>query len=182
MDGISQFSIRGGILDLYALPKEPAPVRIEFWGDEIDTMSYFELDSQRRTDAVDRVDISPANEVVFSEGELSTRLREFCGKLRSKKSLLRGQKGPGKGPGPAGTPGWTWLRRTSTFPWPTIPSLPFSTTSTRLPCFSASAPRPGRPPRGLFWQYSEDLKVLFDEGQLCKGLDSYLSEPRAGRG
>lgn len=31
--------------------------------------------------------------------------------------------------------------------------------------------------RGLFWQYSEDLKVLLDEGQLCKGLDSYLLSP-----
>ena len=68
VDGISQFSIRGGILDLYP-PKEPSPVRIEFWGDEIDTMNYFELDSQRRTDPVSRVDISPANEVVFSQGE-----------------------------------------------------------------------------------------------------------------
>ena len=91
VDGISQFSIRGGILDLYP-PKEPAPVRIEFWGDEIDTMSYFELDSQRRTDAVDRVDISPANEVVFSEGELSTRLREFCGKLGTKKAFAEAKK------------------------------------------------------------------------------------------
>ena len=84
VDGISQFSIRGGILDLYP-PKEPAPVRIELWGDEIDTMSYFELDSQRRTDPVKQVDISPANEVLFGEGELSTKLREFCEQLGKKK-------------------------------------------------------------------------------------------------
>ena len=77
VDGISQFSIRGGILDLYP-PKEPSPVRIEFWGDEIDTMNYFELDSQRRTDPVSRVDISPANAVSYTHltiRERSTALR-----------------------------------------------------------------------------------------------------------
>ena len=47
VDGVSQFAVRGGILDLYP-PHCPRPVRVEFWGDEIDSLNYFDLDSQRR--------------------------------------------------------------------------------------------------------------------------------------
>ena len=178
VDGISQFSIRGGILDLYP-PKEPAPVRIEFWGDEIDTMSYFELDSQRRTDAVDRVDISPANEVVFSEGELSTRLREFCGKLGTKKAFAEAKKVLEKDLDQLDA-GVDLASEDKYFP------LAYDTFATifdyfdKAPLFFSERTEAREAARGLFWQYSEDLKVLFDEGQLCKGLDSYLLSPEQG--
>ena len=73
VDGVSQYSVRGGILDLFP-PKESNPVRIEYWGDEIDTISYFELDSQRRTDSVETIAVTPAREVLFEEGELIEKL------------------------------------------------------------------------------------------------------------
>ena len=41
-EGTGQFSLRGGIIDFYS-PSAPAPVRIEFWGDEIDTISYYDM-------------------------------------------------------------------------------------------------------------------------------------------
>ena len=47
VDGPGQFSIRGDIIDLYA-PDMKLPVRMEFWGDEIDTMHTFDLATQRR--------------------------------------------------------------------------------------------------------------------------------------
>lgn len=62
IEGVAQFSIRGGIIDIYP-PALPAPVRIELWDDEIDTMSFFEVQSQRRTDPVDRIEIIPACEI-----------------------------------------------------------------------------------------------------------------------
>ena len=49
-----QFSHRGGIVDFFS-PGGQSPVRVEFWGDEVDSVSCFDLDSQRRTDPVDAV-------------------------------------------------------------------------------------------------------------------------------
>ena len=68
VDGVSQFSVRGGIVDFFP-PHLPNPIRIELWGDEIDTMSTFDLDTQRRTDTVKQVKISPAAEVLVSGPE-----------------------------------------------------------------------------------------------------------------
>ena len=62
-EGASQFSIRGSIADIFPVGSS-APVRIELWGDEIDTLSYFDTESQRRTDPVDRIRITPAREVL----------------------------------------------------------------------------------------------------------------------
>ena len=175
VDGISQFSIRGGILDLYP-PKEPAPVRIEFWGDEIDTMSYFELDSQRRTDTVQRIDVSPANEVVFSEGELSTKLSEFCEKLGNRKNFAAAKAVLEKDLEQLDA-GVELASEDKYFP------LAYDTFATlfdyfdKAPLFISERTEAREGARGLFWQYSEDLKILFDEGQLCKGLDSYLLSP-----
>lgn len=58
VDGPGQFSVRGGIVDLYA-PDMPAPARIEFWGDEIDTIHSFDLVSQRRDAALEKIYLSP---------------------------------------------------------------------------------------------------------------------------
>lgn len=41
VEGAGQFSVRGGIVDIFS-PAEERPVRLEFFGDEIDTMGYFD--------------------------------------------------------------------------------------------------------------------------------------------
>ena len=64
VEGPGQFSIRGGILDIF-VPSEDSPFRIEFFGDEIDTVSRFDPSTQRRTEPADGVKITPAIE--FSE-------------------------------------------------------------------------------------------------------------------
>ena len=91
VDGFCQFSVRGGIVDVFP-PNETNPIRVEYWGDEIDTMSYFELDSQRRTEKALKIKISPAREVTFGEGELFTKLTDFCGKLGSRKATAEAKK------------------------------------------------------------------------------------------
>ena len=58
-----QFSRRGGILDIWP-PGEPRPVRIEFFGDEIDTMRTFNPASQRRVENIDVLMITPAREIL----------------------------------------------------------------------------------------------------------------------
>ena len=63
VEGPGQFVRRGGILDLFS-PAEEQPVRMEFWGDEIDSMGYFDVSSQRRDEQVTEVRILPAAEAL----------------------------------------------------------------------------------------------------------------------
>jgi len=63
-----QFSRRGGILDVWP-PGEPRPVRIEFFGDEIDTMREFDPALQRTIAQVDALTITPAREILSVAAE-----------------------------------------------------------------------------------------------------------------
>ncbi|MFP3854656.1 MAG: transcription-repair coupling factor [Anaerolineales bacterium] len=63
-----QFSRRGGILDLWP-PAEDSPVRLEFFGDEIDSMRYFDPASQRSMSAVESLRVTPAREGLPSHFE-----------------------------------------------------------------------------------------------------------------
>ncbi len=56
-----EFSLRGGILDVYP-PHLENPVRIEFFGDQIESMRLFDVDSQRSISAVQRVELIPMRE------------------------------------------------------------------------------------------------------------------------
>lgn len=64
VEGVCQFARRGGILDIFP-PNSPDPIRVEFWDDEIDTMSYFKVDTQRRSEDADNICIPPAREVLY---------------------------------------------------------------------------------------------------------------------
>ncbi len=59
-----QFSIRGGIVDVGL--SEKIGVRIEFWGDEVDSIRYFQIASQRSTQMLKEITIFPAHEFIVS--------------------------------------------------------------------------------------------------------------------
>ncbi len=61
VEGPGQFAVRGGIVDIYS-PAADAPIRAEFFGDELDTMGYFDPATQRRTENVESVIILPIGE------------------------------------------------------------------------------------------------------------------------
>ena len=63
VDGPGQYSRRGGIIDIFS-PACSMPVRVEFWGDEIDSMGYFDVDSQRRTENVQSLRVLPSAETL----------------------------------------------------------------------------------------------------------------------
>ncbi len=63
VEGPGQFSRRGGILDVFS-PGSPQPLRIEYWGDEVDSMGAFDTDTQRRTESVESFRVLPAAEVL----------------------------------------------------------------------------------------------------------------------
>jgi len=90
VEGKCQFSLRGGILDFF-VPESEYPCRVELWGDEIDTISTFRVDTQRREDTLKQVTISPAREVLFpvtTAEEIAQLLEEkadgLTGKLQQK--------------------------------------------------------------------------------------------------
>ncbi len=82
IDGVGQFSQRGGILDIYC-PAHSSPFRIEFWGDDIDSISHFDMDTQRRGEAVDSVTITPAMENLFTRDELCVALESVLKRSKS---------------------------------------------------------------------------------------------------
>ena len=61
VEGPGQFAVRGGIIDIYS-PAEDLPIRAEFFGDELDTMGYFDPVTQRRSENTDRMLILPVGE------------------------------------------------------------------------------------------------------------------------
>ena len=63
-----QFSHRGGILDVWA-PSEPYPARLDFFGDEIDTIRRFDPASQRTINSMDALLVTPAREVLAGKAE-----------------------------------------------------------------------------------------------------------------
>ncbi|MGI6744919.1 MAG: hypothetical protein ACOX45_01865 [Acutalibacteraceae bacterium] len=85
VEGPGQFSLRGGILDIFPT-NEANPVRIELWGDEIDTISEFDVSTQRRTERKESISIAPSSEVLFnSDKDLAAKLRSFCDTLKGKR-------------------------------------------------------------------------------------------------
>jgi len=70
-----QFSKRGGIMDIWA-PAETLPVRLDFFGDEIETIRKFDPASQRTVEKLDSILITPAREFIAS-GDQETELSEF---------------------------------------------------------------------------------------------------------
>jgi transcription-repair coupling factor (superfamily II helicase) len=60
------FAVRGGIVDLWS-PADPKPVRLEFFGDEVESCRAFDPETQRSEDDVDEVLLCPAREALFSD-------------------------------------------------------------------------------------------------------------------
>ena len=68
VEGPGQYAVRGDIADIYP-PNCENPVRIQFFGDEIERMEYFDIITQRRTEKLPYVEITPAREVILGDGD-----------------------------------------------------------------------------------------------------------------
>ena len=77
IDGRGEFSVRGDIIDISLTDKQG--VRIELWGDEIDSIRYFNIVTQRSTEAIENITIYPSHEFV-----LETSIEEVCKNISSK--------------------------------------------------------------------------------------------------
>ena len=93
VESAGQFSRRGGIVDLFS-PAYETPVRIEFWGDEIDTLGFFDVASQRRIENIEACRVLPAAETLIQlahggEAALAERLEAEA--ARAAKSRASGE-------------------------------------------------------------------------------------------
>ena len=96
VEGPGQFSRRGGILDFFS-PAYPQPVRVEFWGDDVDSMGFFDPESQRRTQPLDSCRILPAAETLpplypGGSAALGEKLQKLAGRAAAKKDSDTAQK------------------------------------------------------------------------------------------
>lgn len=88
VEGQGQFALRGGILDIFP-PDFASPIRIEFFSDEIDTISYFDVETQRRTKSIESVLIAPSTEVLVNDKyKLSKKIDKLSCALRGKTAKL----------------------------------------------------------------------------------------------
>ncbi len=69
-----EFAVRGGIIDIYCLTRD-YPVRMELWGDEIDSIREFDPISQKSREALDEVTIYPAMELVLTDEQVEMGIR-----------------------------------------------------------------------------------------------------------
>ncbi|HUI34154.1 MAG TPA: transcription-repair coupling factor [Stellaceae bacterium] len=78
-----EFAIRGGIVDLYPAGA-PQPVRLDFFGDTVESIRGFDPLTQRSTGALDRLELKPVSEVLLDESAIHrfrTRYRELFGNV-----------------------------------------------------------------------------------------------------
>ncbi len=90
VDQIGQFAIRGGILDIFPLTEEN-PVRIELWGDEVDMLRSFDVESQKSIENLEELVIYPACELVLSEEEKVAGIERFLAQADKFSGELRKQ-------------------------------------------------------------------------------------------
>lgn len=69
VEGQAQFSVRGSVVDIFPV-SESEPVRIELWGDEIDSIAHFDTATQRRSEAIESIRIFPSLEIIFENSEV----------------------------------------------------------------------------------------------------------------
>ena len=169
VDGPGQFARRGGILDFFP-PNSELPLRVEFWGDTVDTISYFDTDSQRRTENVQKAEISPATEVVFDSPEqLADKLRALVKKLKGKPavacaSFTRDAEKLEQGV--------TLSALDRYLPLAYAPATVFDYGEDAL-LFASESLKIKERCRSFQTQMNEDIKILLEEGVLCTGLDRY---------
>ena len=170
IEGVSQFSLRGSILDVYPV-NFGMPVRIELWGDDVDSISVFDLESQRRIDTIKKIDIAPALETLFLDNaQICDKLEALLPKIRGKKAaevkerIRRDIGNVSGGAGCANTDRYLPVCYDSE-------ETLFDYADNVIICENTSC---NESFRSAFAQHTEDIRLLFEEGILCKGLDRYM--------
>lgn len=175
IEGAGQYARRGGILDIFP-PGMDAPIRAEFFGDEVDSLSRFDLLSQRRTESVESLDIAPAQETLIANpAALASKIEKLSSELRGKtapaaKAVLAQQAArlkDGLDLGCADKYLPLLYEKTATL---------FDYFADDMLLFVSEPVKSRERMRSALWQWGEDLKEYLADGTLCRGLDTYSGD------
>ncbi len=171
VDGLGQFALRGGILDFFP-PSSALPCRLEFWGDIVDSIFSFDIESQRSLERLDQIKITPANEILCGENSDFAQLIEEHmltlkgkGSVKARASLLADIDRLNSGVRLSSFDRYLPL----VYPQPGSlfdyagDSLLFVSESFAVKERAAACEK----------LHNEEVKAYFEEGVLCKGLDRF---------
>lgn len=172
VEGPSQFSVRGSIADIFPV-QSAMPVRMEFWGDDIDSISYFDPETQRRTDSLESIEIAPAVETVTDRLALADKIDSLAKSIKSRKSdIVKARLAEDS----------EFLREGAEVQcidkyipliYDKIPLIFDYFNGITVFCEYVNAAEHAK---GVTAQYNEDCKILLEEGELCKGLEGHYCE------
>ena len=178
VEGVGQFALRGGILDVFS-PAFDRPVRAEFFGDEIDSMGLFDVSSQRRTVNLREAEILPASEVLpqFAPGG-------FPGLLEALDGLIaRVEKSKPSHPALLATLNEDRERFQAGAAFPAVDRYlaliypQMATAADYLPedavVLFCESPRVAERAKHYLWRLEEDVKTLLEGGQVSGELAVY---------
>jgi len=174
VEGPGQFSVRGGILDFYP-PGFSDAVRVEFWGDEVDSIAYFDVLSQRRSENLRLVSITPAAEILFPSDEyFADAIEKLAASLKGKKAekakdlLLKDADSVKNGIRLGNIDKFIPLAYREK-----VCLLDYFKDNLLFVCESSAVKEKLDAAVAL---HHEEVKHFFEEGILCKGLDSFMHD------
>ena len=177
VEGVGQFALRGGILDFFS-PAHPKPVRVEFFGDEIDAMGLFDPDTQRRIENLGAAEILPAAEVLpqFTPGgyggllEGLDRLISQAKRRKGSETLVQTLEEDRERLA-AGT-AFPAMDRYIALIYPVMATAADYFPEDAVVVLSES-PRVAERGKSYLWQLGEDAKALMERGELAGELADF---------
>ncbi len=168
VEGPGQFAVRGGIVDIFPSSGKN-PVRLEMFGDEIDRMSEFSVETQRRTARVKTVTVTPAREIV-PPADACERLQKLCERAPAelRRAALRDAELLRDGITPPATDRYMNLF---------YPAAGLLSDCFDDPVFFVYEPSAlEKRAKNLLWQHSEQLSSLKAHGMYCKELGMWYED------
>ncbi len=170
VEGVGQFSVRGGIVDFFS-PDDEEPVRIELWGDTVDTMCHFDVSTQRRTVNIDEILITPSKEIIIDDNdELIDKIDKLASSIRGKRTDIIREKLYSDIDRLKG--GLSVGSADKYLPLIYSPATIFDYAENYL-LFAVETAGIKEKVSSSQKLLLEDIKACVDEGMLCKGLDKF---------
>ena len=172
VEGSGQFSVRGGLIDLF-MPDSEAPVRIELWGDAIDTINYFDPETQRRTDYCEEISLTPSSEILIDSKEaLADKLRKKASYLKSAGSAAAKERLLKEADALASGLSFATYDKYISLVYDR-PATLFDYLDNDGIVFISEYKNVKERDRSIAFHEKEVLKELFADGVLCRGFETY---------
>ena len=174
VDGVGQFSLRGGILDIFSAG-DSFPVRAEFFGDEIENLYKFDIDTQRRVESLEKAEIIPSREVLIgNRDEISDKIKAMAANIaetnaKAAEILYSEANSISQGININSLDKFINIiyKEKATF----LDYIPKD-----IPIFISETSKIKEAFNTLSIKWNEDISSYFTDGTLCKGFDNYFED------